>query len=59
MTCLRRIVRLGVLGAVFALCVPLHAADNGWTPLFNGKDLSGWTTWISMQPTSENMQVPT
>ena len=27
--------------ALFAL-VPLQAADDGWVPLFNGKDLTGW-----------------
>ncbi|WP_296953307.1 DUF1080 domain-containing protein [uncultured Massilia sp.] len=59
MTGLRTIVRLGVLTAAFSLGAPLHAADKGWTPLFNGKDLSGWTTWISMQPTSDNMKMPT
>jgi hypothetical protein len=59
MTRLRRIARLGIVSAALALCLPLHAADNGWTQLFNGKDLSGWTTWVSMQPTSENMKAPT
>lgn len=59
MTFARPRVRLRVLAAVFALCTPLHAADNAWTPLFNGKDLSGWTTWISMQPITENMKAPT
>ena len=38
---LRGIARLGILGAALALCAPLHAAENGWTSLFNGKDLSG------------------
>lgn len=50
---------LGLLAALVALCAPVHAAGTAWTPLFNGKDLSGWTTWISMQPTSDNMKVPT
>lgn len=56
---LRGIARLGLLGAALALCAPLHAADAGWKSLFNGKDLSGWTTWISMQPTVDNMKMPT
>jgi len=52
--------RLGVLGAVLALAAPLHAAErSGWTSLFNGRDLSGWTTWVSMQPTTPNMKAPT
>jgi hypothetical protein len=59
MTRFRRFAQLSVLSAVLALSAPLHAADNGWTSLFNGKDLSGWTTWISMQPTTDNMKVPT
>jgi hypothetical protein len=58
-----RATRRAVLTAVLALSLPfaapLHAADSGWTPLFNGKDLSGWSTWISMQPTSDNMKAPT
>ena len=53
------IARLGILGAVVALCAPSHAAEREWTQLFNGKDLNGWTTWISMQPTSDNMKMPT
>jgi hypothetical protein len=56
---IRGIARLGLMTAVLALCAPLHAAGNEWTPLFNGKDLSGWTTWVSMQPTVDNMKMPT
>lgn len=59
MTFVRARARLGLLAAVFALSAPLHAADTAWTTLFNGKDLSGWTTWVSMQPTSDNMKSPT
>jgi hypothetical protein len=52
--------RLGVLGAVLALAAPLHAAErSGWTSLFNGRDLTGWTTWVSMQPATPNMKTPT
>jgi hypothetical protein len=58
-----RATRRAVLTAVLALSLPfatpLQAAESGWTSLFNGKDLSGWSTWISMQPTSDNMKVPT
>lgn len=53
------LARLGMLAAALSLCAPLHAAEAGWTSLFNGRDLSGWTTWISMQPTSPNMKAPT
>jgi hypothetical protein len=59
MTRIRGIARLGLMTAVLALCAPLQAAGNEWTQLFNGKDLSGWTTWVSMQPTVDNMKVPT
>ncbi len=30
------------------------AADDGWKPLFNGKDLSGWTIKIAKRPLGEN-----
>jgi len=30
------------------------SADRGWTPLWNGKNLDGWTTWMrEPSPTSE------
>jgi hypothetical protein len=34
---------------LLALCAasPLAAADASWQPLFNGKDLAGWTTWLA------------
>jgi hypothetical protein len=54
-----RMARLGILAAAVALCAPLQAAEAGWTSLFNGRDLSGWTTWVSMQPTSPDMKAPT
>jgi hypothetical protein len=53
------LARRAVLAAALALCAPLHAADGGWTSLFNGRDLTGWTTWVSMQPSSSNMPAPT
>jgi hypothetical protein len=50
----QRLLAAGVffvgLGAVLA-CLPLSAgADKPaeeWTPLFNGKDLTGWETWLA------------
>jgi hypothetical protein len=30
------------------------AADDGWTPLFNGRDLTGWTIKIAKRPLGEN-----
>ncbi len=31
-----------------------QAADDGWHPLFNGKDLTGWTIKIAGRPLGEN-----
>ena len=52
---------IGVAGMALALSCSFAGAagKNDWKPLFNGSDLSGWTTYISMQPTSDNMKVPT
>lgn len=43
-----------LLGAfVLLACVSLHA-DDSWKPLWNGKDLSGWSTWLKRpEPTSD------
>jgi len=30
---------------IFACGVATHG-QSGWTPLWNGKDLDGWTTWM-------------
>jgi hypothetical protein len=45
--------------AGLAPAVASAADKDGWQSLFNGKDLSGWRTYVSMQPTSEQMKVPT
>lgn len=52
--------RIGLLGAVIAVVggTAQGAGKGEWTSLFNGKDLGGWTTYVSMQPTSDNMKVP-
>jgi len=46
------------LAALCAGCIlfsPLtSAADDGWKPLFNGRDLSGWTIKIAKRPLGEN-----
>jgi len=44
-----------LLAAVLLGTIGTHAgADNGWTPLWNGHDLDGWTTWMQRpSPTSE------
>src|SRR4051812_17434511 len=37
----------------------LFAVDNSWRPLWNGKDLSGWSTWEQVpQPTSDVPGLP-
>jgi hypothetical protein len=56
---LRRVCTAAIVGAAIALSLPAQAVEPGWTSLFNGKDLSGWRSWISMQPTSDNMKAPT
>jgi len=34
------------LAAGMILSTPASAADDGWNPLFNGKDLTGWYTFL-------------
>jgi hypothetical protein len=34
------------LGAFSAAALPGTASGTDWTPLWNGKDLDGWTTWL-------------
>jgi hypothetical protein len=43
-----------VLAAVLLLPVLPAAADDGWVPLFNGKNLDGWTVKIAGHPLGEN-----
>jgi hypothetical protein len=44
-----RLLIVGVLLSVIAV-----RADSGWTSLWNGTDLDGWTTWMQQpSPTSE------
>ena len=52
--------KTALLGALFALGCTASAADaSPWKSLFNGKDLAGWSTYVSMQPTTEGMKTPT
>jgi Domain of Unknown Function (DUF1080) len=52
--------RLLLAGALLSVALlapaarPLSAA-SGWTPLWNGKDLTGWTTWIQKPSASSNV----
>src|SRR5438552_226813 len=42
---LMRAPRLVLIGVLF-LAAFAEGADRGWTPLWNGKNLDGWTTWM-------------
>jgi hypothetical protein len=61
MTNMFRSAQFSVLAAVIAAASSMaSAADAGpWKSLFNGKDLAGWSTYVSMQPTGDGMKVPT
>ena len=47
-------IRRTLLAAILCAAVPVSAQDSedsSWTPLFNGKDLSGWTVaWAQQAP---------
>lgn len=52
---------LAILAACFALCVPSFALaadkeEGEWIPLFNGKNLDGWTPKIRYHEAGENFQ---
>lgn len=40
-----RYPKVSVVLALFSLVIAAKGAE-GWKPLFNGKDLSGWETWL-------------
>src|SRR5262249_39667801 len=43
------IVAAAALGALLpALAAADGKADDGWKPLFNGKNLDGWDTWLAV-----------
>ena len=46
----RRLILVVVLLGI----VTIHA-ENGWTPLWNGKDLDGWTTWMRQPESSSDV----
>lgn len=50
------LTRLAGLVCLSLLLTPVAgiAADDGWTPLFNGKDLTGWTPKITGQELGDN-----
>lgn len=53
-----RMARLGALVFAFSLTL-LIAADGPWIPLFNGKDLTGWTgvNGVTAEVVDGNLQV--
>jgi hypothetical protein len=51
-------IRSAFLAAALFACSASHAADKPWEPLFNGRDLAGWSTWISEQPARDNLKQP-
>ena len=48
-------LRRWLVVAVLMGVTPFHA-QSGWTPLWNGHDLDGWTTW--MRPPEPSSEVP-
>jgi hypothetical protein len=51
---------IALASVLAALSCTAPAANAGpWKSLFNGKDLGGWSTYVSMQPTDERMKTPT
>ena len=61
MTSMFKKVQLTILGAAIAVsCGMAGAADKKgeWKQLFNGKDFSGWTSYVSMQPPAKGVNVP-
>ena len=49
---MKSVIRLLIVAA--AIGVTSAHAQEGWTSLWNGKDLSGWTTWLARpEPTSD------
>lgn len=52
--------KMALFGALLTLTCAASAANAApWKSLFNGADLSGWSTYVSMQPTSDKMATPT
>jgi hypothetical protein len=51
-----RISSLIVLAALVGAS-PITHAEDGWRSLFNGKDFSGWQTFVSYQPESGNTTI--
>ena len=50
----RSLCRFALLAAGLGLAFGAQGADDGWIPLFNGKDLDGWTPKIRGHAAGEN-----
>jgi hypothetical protein len=48
-----RVQKLILVGLLLAV-MPMRA-QRGWTPLWNGKDLGGWTTWMRQPELSSDV----
>jgi hypothetical protein len=54
------LTKSALFGVMLVLTCAASAADAGsWKSLFNGKDLTGWRSYVSMQPTTDGMKTPT
>jgi hypothetical protein len=51
---MRRPIPAALCAAAMLLSTAIGAADEDWKPLFNGKDLTGWTIKIAKRPLGEN-----
>lgn len=51
-----RLTLAWLLIGVLAAGLETHGQSNGWTPLWNGTDLDGWTTWMR-QPAPSSHEV--
>ncbi len=49
-----RCLRVAVALALAAVATSAHAADEGWVPLFNGKNLDGWIVKVAKHRLGEN-----
>ena len=45
---------ISFLAAILFLYTTIHADSKEWIPLFNGKDLTGWTVKIAKRPLGDN-----
>jgi hypothetical protein len=49
-----RLLSAVLCSATLLLCATAWPADDGWKPLFNGRDLAGWTIKIAGRPLGDN-----